>query len=50
MARFKQIPQTFLYRQLLKHWGNMVGNYKDDCRDDDFFDVVWPQSEFGFFA
>ena len=40
MAKFKQIPQTFLYRQLLKHWGNMVGNYKDDCRDDDFFDVV----------
>ena len=40
MAKFKQIPQTFLYRNLLKFWGNMVNNYEDDCRDDDFFDVV----------
>ena len=40
MAKFKQITQTFLYRQLLKHWGNMVGNFNDDCRDDDFFDVM----------
>ena len=40
MAKFKQIPQNFLFRQLLKYWGNMVRNYRDDCRDDDFFDVV----------
>ena len=40
MARFKQVPQNYLYRKLLKYWGNMVQNYKDDCRDDDFFDVV----------
>ena len=40
MAKFKQIPQNFLFRRLLKYWGNMVRNYHDDCRDDDFFDVV----------
>ena len=40
MARFKQVPQNFLYRRLLKHFGNMVKNYNDDCRDDDFFAVV----------
>ena len=40
MARFKQIPQNFLFRKLLGFWGNMVRNYRDDCRDDDFFDVV----------
>ncbi|MBQ3289100.1 MAG: ATP-binding protein [Kiritimatiellae bacterium] len=40
MARFKQIPQNFLYRKLIKYCGNMVRNYCDDCRDDDFFNVV----------
>ena len=40
MAKFKQVPQTFLFRALLKYWGNMVKNYNDDCRDDDFFDVA----------
>ena len=40
MAKFKQVPQTFLYRKLLGFWGNMVKNYRDDCRDDDFFDIV----------
>ena len=40
MAKFKQVPQTFLYRNLLKYWGNMVENFTDDCRDDDFFDIV----------
>ena len=40
MAGFKQIPQNFLFHKLLKYWGNMVRNYRDDCRDDDFFDVV----------
>ena len=40
MAKFKQVPQTFLYRKLLCFWGNMVTNYRDDCRDDDFFDIV----------
>ena len=40
MARFKQIPQNFLFRKFLNYWGNMVRNYRDDCRDDDFFDVV----------
>ena len=40
MAKFKNIPQTFLYKKLLKHWGNVVHNFKGDCRDDDFFNVV----------
>ena len=40
MARFKQIPQNFLYHKLLKYWGNMVRNYSYDCYDNDFFDVV----------
>ena len=40
MAKFKQIPQNYLFRQLLHFWGNMVHNYNDDCHDDDFFDIV----------
>ena len=40
MAKFKNVPQVFLFRRLLEYWGNMVRNYDDDCRDDDFFDVV----------
>ena len=40
MARFKQVPQNFMFRKLLGFWGNMVRNYSGDCRDDDFFDVV----------
>ena len=40
MAKFKQVPQNFLFRKLMKYWGNMIQNYKDDCRDDDFFDIV----------
>ena len=36
MAKFKQIPQNFMFRKLLKYWGNMVCNYDDDCRDNDF--------------
>ena len=40
MAKFKQIPQNFLFHKLLHYWGNMVENFTDDCRDDDFFDVV----------
>jgi SpoVK/Ycf46/Vps4 family AAA+-type ATPase len=40
MAKFKKVPQTFLYKKLLVYWGNMVKNYDGDCRDDDFFDVV----------
>ena len=40
MAKFKQVPQTFLFRQLMKYWGNMVQNFDADCRDDDFFDIL----------
>ena len=40
MAKFKNIPQTFLYGKLLEFWGNMVHNYREDCLDDDFFDIV----------
>ena len=40
MAKFKQVKQNYLFRRLLKYWGNMVKNYDQDCRDNDFFDVV----------
>ena len=40
MARFKQVPQNYLLTKLLDFWGNMVKNYDDDVRDDDFFDIV----------
>ena len=40
MAKFKQVPQTFLYRKLLEFWGNRVQNYRGDCQDDDFFDII----------
>ena len=40
MARFTQVPQNFLFRKLLEYWGNMVRNYGESCRDDDFFAVA----------
>ena len=40
MAKFKQVPQTFLFRKLMEYWGNVVQNFRDDCRDDDFFDII----------
>ena len=40
MGKFKQVPQKFLFRKLVKFFGNMVNNYYDDVRDDDFFDIV----------
>ena len=40
MAKFKQVPQTFLFHKLLEYWGNIVKNFEDGCRDSDFFDVV----------
>lgn len=40
MAKFKQVPQTFLLKRLLGFWGNMVKNYRGDVNDDDFFDIV----------
>ena len=40
MAKFKNVPQMYLFHKLLEYWGNMVKNYDDDCRDDDFFDIV----------
>ncbi len=40
MAKFKQVPQSFMFQNLIKYWGNMVKNYEGDCNDNDFFDVV----------
>ena len=40
MAKFKNIPQVYMFHKLVEYWGNMVKNYDGDCRDDDFFDVV----------
>jgi SpoVK/Ycf46/Vps4 family AAA+-type ATPase len=40
MAKFKQVPQSFLFDRLLVFFENMVANYRAEVRDDDFFDVV----------
>jgi len=40
MAKFKQVPQTFLFNKFMGFWMNLVKNYRDDVRDDDFFDIV----------
>ena len=40
MAKFKQIPQNYLFSKLVGYWGNMVRNYQNDCQDDDFFNVL----------
>lgn len=40
MAKFKQVPQSFLIKKLMGFWGNVVKNYRDDVRDDDFFAIV----------
>ncbi len=40
MAKFKNVPQSFLFTKLMGFWGNMVKNYKHDVQDDDFFNVV----------
>ena len=29
-----------MFNKLLTFFGNMVANYRDEVRDDDFFDVV----------
>ncbi len=40
MAKFKQVPRTFILQKLLGFFKNMVKNYTDDCHDDDFFAIV----------
>ena len=40
MAKFKQVPQAFLFSQLLRFFRNMVANYRDEVRDDSFFDLI----------
>ena len=40
MAKFKQVPQTFLFNKLIGFWRNMVRNYRDDIHDNDFFDII----------
>jgi transitional endoplasmic reticulum ATPase len=40
MAKFKNVPQSFLFTKLMCFWGNMVKNYKNAVQDDDFFAVV----------
>ena len=40
MARFKQVPQTFLFFKLMEYWGNMVRNFDEDCQESDFFAIV----------
>ncbi len=40
MAKFKQVPQSYLFHKLLNFWGNMVKNYSSEVQDNDFFDIV----------
>ena len=40
MAKFKQVPQKFIFNKLMEFWLNMVRNYRDDIRNDDFFDII----------
>jgi len=40
MAKFKQVPQAYLFHKLMGFWGNMVKNYRSDVQDDDFFDIL----------
>lgn len=40
MARFKHVPDTFLYRKMCGYWKNMIRNFNGECTDDDFFAVV----------
>ena len=40
MAKFKQVPQSYLFHKLMGFWGNMVKNYRGDVQDDDFFDIL----------
>ena len=40
MARFRQVPQKFLFDKLMGFWLNMVRNYREEIRNDDFFDII----------
>ena len=40
MAKFKQVPRKFIFTKLMGFWMNMVNNYHDDVRDDDFFNII----------
>lgn len=40
MARFKQVPQSFLFEKLVRFWGNMVKNYQGIVCEDNFFRVL----------
>ena len=40
MAKFKQVPQNYIFLSLMRFWGNMVKNYGQDVQDDDFFDIL----------
>lgn len=40
MAKFKQVPQAYLFTKLMGFWGNMVKNYCSEVQDDDFFDIL----------
>ena len=40
MAKFKQVPQTFLFNKILGFWANVVKNYDDDMQNDSFFEIL----------
>ena len=35
MAKFKQVPQAFIFKKLVAFWGNMVNNFRADVLDDE---------------
>ena len=37
MAKFRQVAQAFLKREVMEFWGNVVKNYNEDVLDSDFF-------------
>lgn len=40
MAKFKPVPQAYIFTKLMTFFGNMVKNFEGEVRDDDFFDVI----------
>ena len=40
MAKFRQVPHAFLLRKTLQYFWNMTKNYRGDCHDKDFFEII----------
>lgn len=40
MAKFKYVPQVYIFQNFIRFWGNMVKNYNNSIKDNDFFNIV----------